>query len=630
MAFFERDAQTAQVVWRDWGDEAFETARREGKPVLLMIGFSACRWCARQWEEMRASAQLTALLARRLVCVAVDRDVRPDIDAAYLAARSAQSQTPGWPLLALLTPGRLPFFLSGYLPAGELLETLREALATWENGREKLEALARRNVEAARARFRRDAPQANLTPEIYSLVRSRFAQRYDARFGGFGTPPKFPMPQCMKLLLRIGALSGDGEALRMGLQTLQGQLGGAIFDHVGGGVLRYALDPAWRVPEKEKLLSDNALFADTCMEAWEITREPTFLVAAERTLAWMLREMRGENGAFYSAQWEREGVDSFALSRANMLRLLGDADGEAFCIYYGITGQAMPSRQGHDGIETPRMLALCERVWRWRRENAALLSDEKMTAVSNALAVQALARAYTATGRELYREAAEAAAQFLRGQMTLENGTVAVCWQGGRRSREGFLDDTAQTANAALALYEATLDGQWLDWAVRLCRAMLEQFAGPREPGFAMTPHGAEKLIALPVETYDGALPSSNAAALSALVALDRLDIGSGWREAACRQADFLAGCMAESPQEHAAALLAAMPLLYPSRLLECRASAAENERLLVALRGRYQPLLFKKATQPGPLGSRWIFTDGLSAPAPMREMENALERVEK
>ena len=157
MAFFERDAQTAQVVWRDWGDEAFETARREGKPVLLMIGFSACRWCARQWEEMRASAQLTGLLARRVVCVAVDRDVRPDIDAAYLAARSAQSQTPGWPLLALLTPGRLPFFLSGYLPAGELLETLREALATWENGREKLEALARRRFIRSSAAASRSA-----------------------------------------------------------------------------------------------------------------------------------------------------------------------------------------------------------------------------------------------------------------------------------------------------------------------------------------------------------------------------------------------------------------------------------------------------------------------------------------
>lgn len=616
-------AKSETVFWHEWGGEAFELARRENRPVFLTAGFSACRWCERQWREIRSSPQLTELLSRRFICVAVDRDLRPDVDAAYFAAQSAEKASAGWPLTALLTPGRMPFWTSGYLPAEQLLEALREAADMWEHSREKLDALARRNVETARARFR-FAQTGAAGKELYPLFRQRMEERFDARFGGFGAPPKFPMPLSVKLLARCGAVGGDEAALGMALETLRGQCGGAIFDHVGGGVLRYALDPAWRVPEKEKMLGDNALFADACIEVWLISHEPTFLVAAERTLAWMLREMRAPCGAFYAAQWEPEGADAFELARADMLRLLGDADGDAFCIYYGITEKTMPSRQGHDGIETPRMLALCERVWRRRKEKNALLRDEKILAAQNALAVQALCRAWDATGRALYRDAAIAAGAFMRERMTLPDETISVC----AGENYGFLDDTAQTVNAALALYQSTLDGAWLDWAVTLARTMLTRFSARQEPGFRMTPGGAEKLFVRPVETYDGALPSGNAAALEALAALAALDVGGGWRDAAQKQLAFLAPMLAEAPQEHAAALLAAMPLLYSARLLECRASAAENEALLAALHGRYTPLLFRKAAQPGPFGSRWIYADGEGARQPMREMENALGKI--
>lgn len=369
-------AKSETVFWHEWGGEAFELARRENRPVFLTAGFSACRWCERQWREIRSSPQLTELLSRRFICVAVDRDLRPDVDAAYFAAQSAEKASAGWPLTALLTPGRMPFWTSGYLPAEQLLEALREAADMWEHSREKLDALARRNVETARARFR-FAQTGAAGKELYPLFRQRMEERFDERFGGFGAPPKFPMPLSVKLLARCGAVGGDEAALGMAMETLRGQCGGAIFDHVGGGVLRYALDPAWRVPEKEKMLGDNALFADACIEVWLVSHEPTFLVAAERTLAWMLREMRAPCGAFYAAQWESEGADVFELARADMLRLLGDADGDAFCIYYGITEKAMPSRQGHDGIETPRMLTLCERVWRRRKKKTRFCAMKK-------------------------------------------------------------------------------------------------------------------------------------------------------------------------------------------------------------------------------------------------------------
>lgn len=612
------------IVWREWGDDAFEEARRENKPIFLAIGFSACRWCARQWREIRNSPALTALLAERFVCVSVDRDLRPDIDAAYFAAQSAEKDAPGWPLTALLTDGKLPFFLTGYLPAEELLETLRDALADWERSREKIDALARANVETARARMRAVQSDGATGAEIYPVFRQRLEERFDARFGGFGQPPKFPAPQCTKLLIRYGVIGEDARALQMGLETLRAQCEGAIFDHVGGGVMRYALDSAWLVPEREKMLCDNALFADACVEAWLATREAMFLVAVERTLAWMLREMRAPGGAFCAAQWEPDGTETFELSRADLLRFLGETDGEAFCIYYGIAEKSLPSRHGHEGIETPRMLALCERLWRRRREQGALARDEKLLAVPNALAVQALCRAWDATGRDVYREAAVAAGAFLRENMTLSDGTIAVC----RGETHGFLDDTAQTANAALALYQSTLDSAWLDWAVSLARRMLARFTARQEAGFRLAPGGAEKLFVRPVETYDGATPSGNAAALETLAALAKLDVGGGWSDAAQTQLAFVSGGLAEAPQERAATLLAAMPLLYRTRLLECRASAAENEALLAALHGRYLPLLFRKCAQPGPFGSRWIFSDAASPRRPVYEMERLLREL--
>ena len=632
MAFFNKTQDGkpfragAKLVWLAWEDATFETARRENKPIFLMIGFSACRWCRLQWEEIQKSEPVRRLLQEHFLCAWVDRDERPDLDAAYLAARQEGEGTPGWPLLAFLTPERLAFYLSGFLPGEALLETLRTASQEWEQNREKLEALARENVEKARARFKSIPQPIALTGELFSLAVRRFRERFDVRWGGFGTPPKFPMPLSVRFLLRQGRLGEDEEALSMGLTTLRRVSEGEIFDHVGGGILRYARSESWREPEGEKMLSDNALFADACLEAWGITKEPVFLIAAERTLGWMLREMRTQSGAFCAAQSEEPGESVFLLARGDMMRLLGENDGTAFCTYYGIETAARPSRQGHDGIETPRMSALCERVWRWRQEKTPLFRDEKILTAPNALAIQTLCRAYEATGRELYREAAEKAAQFLFERMQLAQGIMAGCFGQGEL-RPGTLEDTAQTAVAALALYSATLHGGWLDHAVALARSLLRTF-GRKEGGFYMTPSGAEKLFVRPVDTHDGATASGNAAALDMLVWLDQLDIGTGWREAAQRQASFLSGFLYEDGVQHAAALLAVMPLIYPTRLLDSRATAAENKRLLAALHGSYQPLLYKKTTQPSAWGSRFILTTGVGAPMPMRAMEEALSRL--
>lgn len=308
--------------------------------------------------------------------------------------------------------------------------------------------------------------------------------------------------------------------------------------------MRYATDRAWCAPHYEKLLCDSALLARVYCEAWEATGRVVFRRVAERTLSYLLEEMRGAEGAFCASQdADAQGEEGayYLLSRREMLDLLGGEEGKAYCAYYGIGERSLPQRVGHGGgIGTPRIAACNERVRAFRRARMPLARDDKALTGWNAMAVTALARMHAATGEGPWLEAARQTAGFLRERLEGPDGRLYALWKDGEARGDGLLDDYAHTALAALSLYRATLEGPWLKWAVSLARRMLADFSA-QDGGFYLTPHGGEALPVRPREVYDGALPSGNAAALEVLAWLASLDVGEGWRDAAQRQAAFLA-----------------------------------------------------------------------------------------
>lgn len=580
-------------------------------------------------RESFQDAEIAQLLNTAFISIDVDREKRPDVDAVYMAACHAMTGQGGWPLTCILTPSQKPFYIATYLPKQELYAVLLEAKKQYAKHRERVVKLGKELQAAVNEQFRHEGGPVALERVLLTNAVKAYAAAYDADWAGLGYAPKFPMPHTLSFLLRHGALSGEERALQMAEDTLTRMCEGGIFDHVGGGFMRYATDRRWQNPHFEKMLSDNALLADAYMEAWQITDRPLYRSVAERTLSYVLREMRSPEGAFFTAQdADAEGHEGafYTFTRRELLSLLGKEDGPAYMRYYNIMEQGHPHRVGHSGgIETQRMAALNETVRAYRAERMPLFRDEKILAGWNGQMIRTLARAYQATGHGTYREAAVRAAEFIRERMTRPDGSLYAYFQKGEAAGKGLLDDYAWLADAALSLYQVTLEGRWLTWAVTLGRIMLDRFEDLESGGFFLTPHDGEALIARPKETYDGAQPSGNAVALSVLMTLSLLDVGEGWIEAAERQLSFLTGLFADSPLQHMAGLTAGLPLLYTAELLDAHAGEPENERLLASLRGKYLPLLFLKASQPDPGGSRWRLCKGKTCLSPFSALEEVL-----
>ncbi|MCL1963522.1 MAG: hypothetical protein FWF69_00470, partial [Firmicutes bacterium] len=511
-------------------------------------------------------------------------------------------------------------------------EILRDAKKQWARQRDKLASFGTRLGQAVRSQYEYSDQSIKVERRQLDNAVRAYASAYDAEWGGLGIVPKFPMAHTLTFLLRQGSLANDPKAVAMAETTLTRMCEGGVFDHVGGGFMRYATDRAWAVPHFEKMLGDNALLADAYLEAWEATNRSLYRGVAERTLQYVLREMTDEEGGFFSSQdadaQGREGA-YYELTREELTPLLGKEDAAAYVHYYNLSQYKLPNRIGFEGgIETRRMASLNEVVREYRAGRMPLTRDDKQLTVWNAQMIAAMAHAYHATGEGVYLHAAVRAAQTVRKRLQKPDGSLYIHWLNGKPGGEGLLDDYASLANAALALYRITLEDSWLAWAVSLSRTMLERFCDREKGGFFLTPHSGEKLIARPKETYDGSQPSGNAMALSVLVTLAILDIGEGWIDAVEKQMDFVSILVADAPLQHMASLTAAMPLIYPTTLLDAHASPVENHTLLASFRGKYAPMLFLKATLPGVSGSTWRLCKGRTCLTPFQNLEQVLANL--
>lgn len=535
------------VDWYPWSAAAFARAKQEDKPVFLSIGYSSCHWCHVMERESFDNAKIAAILNEHFVCIKVDREQRPDIDQIYMNAVQMMTGSGGWPLSVFLTPEGQAFYGGTYFPPesrygrpgfDQLLYAIAES---WEKRRDEL--LASANKLTAILQGESTIPAHD--PDV-AVLRSTYEackQSFDNRHGGFGNAPKFPQPAILSYLLRVWQRSRDPEALLMVTQTLEAMACGGIYDHLGGGFHRYATDAFWLVPHFEKMLYDQAQLIRIYVDAYRATKKADFARVAHETIDYVLRDMRDDQGAFYSAEDAdsegREGV-FYVWTPTEIQSLLPEAKATRIMDVYGVTDQGN-FEHGTSILnlklplepETRESLAEARKVLlESRSRRVRPFRDEKIITAWNGMMIAALAEAGSALGESRYVEAATQAADYILQSMQVEGRLQRSSLQG-RCSGPGYLDDYAFLAQGLLSLYEATLVPRWLLAADDLARQMVELFGDERGGALFLTGHDAERLLVRDKPQYDGALPSGNAVAAMVLFQLDRMMSNPVYRKSA-------------------------------------------------------------------------------------------------
>ncbi|HVR63423.1 MAG TPA: thioredoxin domain-containing protein [Polyangia bacterium] len=544
------------VSWHAWGDDAFAEAKRLGRPVFLSIGYATCHWCHVMEGESFEDEEIARYMNEHYVCIKVDREERPDVDAIYMSAVQALTGSGGWPMSVWLTPGREPFFGGTYFPPRDgargathgFLTILRELSDTYHKDGDRVARAAKELTRAVRAEMQgqggADRGAAGGVPGEAAVAATveYFKRAFDETYGGVRRAPKFPSNVPIRLLLRHHARTGDAQALRMATVTLEKMAAGGLYDQVGGGFHRYSTDARWLVPHFEKMLYDNALLAVAYAEAFQVTGRGDFARVLRETLDYLLREMTAPEGGFYSAtDADSEGEEGkfFVWSESELGALLG-ANAGRFMRYYGVT--AGGNFEGHnilnvahpDEAEWQALAPARQLLYEARSRRVPPLRDDKILAAWNGLAISGLAVGGRVLGEARYVAAAARAADFVLGRMR-QDGRLLRSFKDGRARHNGYLDDYAFVAAGLLDLFEADFDPRWLREAIALSEAVEARFADAAGGGWFMTSDDHEALLAREKPTYDGAEPSGNAVALLNALRLHTFTADDRWRQIAER-----------------------------------------------------------------------------------------------
>ncbi len=583
------------VDWYSWGDEALARARERDVPLLVSIGYSACHWCHVMERESFEDPEIAALMNEHFVTIKVDREERPDVDAICMEACQAMTGHGGWPLNAFLTPEQVPFFAGTYFPPEPrhgspswrmVLLAIAEA---WQNRRAEIRTQSPRIVESLGATARLEPSQEAIDGAALAEALERLSESFDTVNGGWGGAPKFPQAPLIELLLARGERE-------MALATLRSMAAGGIYDQVGGGFSRYAVDATWTVPHFEKMLYDNALLARAYLHGWQASGEPRLREVCCETLDWALREMRGPEGAFCAAlDADSEGEEGrfYVWSLAKLRAVLGDRAPAAIA-YFGVTERGNFERGLHvleargpvpedlDAIRAALLEARAERV-------RPGLDDKRLTAW-NALMIAALAEAGAALHREDYVRAAVRCAEFVLGELRDADGRLLRTWKDGEGRIGAYLEDHAFLLEALVTLYEATFQARWYDEAVALAATLIARFSDPERGGFFTTAADGPQLVTRRKDLEDTPIPSGNSAAASGLLRLALLSGEGRYERHALGVLRLLYPLAVRHPQAFGHLLAAADFYLAPVR--EVAIVGPEPGVLLDVVRRAYNPHL--------------------------------------
>ena len=535
------------VDWYPWGEEALQRAKQQNKPILLSVGYSACHWCHVMERESFENEMIAELMNQYFINIKVDREERPDLDEIYMQATTAMNQGHGgWPMTVFLTPAQEPIFAGTYFPPtdkwgrpgfGSIVKNIGEA---WKQDQEKITSQAGRFTSRLRTALQPASPLAVGETEIESAVQ-QFARDFDARYGGFGRAPKFPPATGLAFLLRQYVWTRHEKILAMVSKTLDGMADGGIYDHIGGGFARYSTDDYWLVPHFEKMLYDNALLTRAYIEAYQVTGNPRYRQVATETLDYILREMTSPEGGFYSAtDADSEGVEGkfFVWTPQEIQDILKDPeDTKRFCAYYDITETG--NWESHSIPHTPKTLEAVATelgcspavlqdtldrtkplIYQARLKRIPPGLDDKIITAWNGMMIGTMAEAGRVLQHQPYLDGALGAADFLLTTLCRPDNRLWRTYRAGKAHLNACLEDYAYATDAFIDIYEATGQERYLHQAIGFAERLQEDFEDHDHGGFFTTSIDHEQLIIRAKEGADGATPSGNAVAATALVRL--------------------------------------------------------------------------------------------------------------
>jgi len=516
------------VDWNPWGEEALARARTEDRPLLVSIGYSACHWCHVMERESFEDPEIAALMNERFVCIKVDREERPDVDAIYMDAVQTMTGHGGWPLNAFITPEQAPFYVGTYFPPEprQGMPSWRMVLLAvadaWEKRRGEIREQTGQIVRSLQATARMQPSSEPIRESLLSDAVATLGRSYDRTNAGFGRAPKFPPASTIELLLS----RGEHE---MSLATLRAMAAGGIYDQVGGGFARYAVDATWTVPHFEKMLYDNALLARAYLHGWQVCGEDRMRAVCCETLDWALREIRGPEGGFCAAlDADSEGVEGkfYVWTIAELTEVLGEDLAADAIAYFGASergnfeGTNVLEARGPEPSDLPEIR---RRLYGVRSERVWPGLDDKRLTAWNALMISALADAGAVLERADYIQAATACAEFILRDLRDGDGRLLRTWKEGRGRLRAYLEDHAFLLEALLTLSEATFDPRWYREAVALADEMILHFADGDRGGFFTTADDHEQLAARRKDLDDSPIPSGSSSAAYGLLRLASL-----------------------------------------------------------------------------------------------------------
>jgi uncharacterized protein len=551
---------TNPVDWWQWGGDAFSEAKRRDVPVLISVGYSACHWCHVMAHESFEDESIGTLINEHFVAIKVDREERPDVDAVYMTATQAMTGQGGWPMTVFATPDRQPFFCGTYYPREHFRSLLQSVTQAWRTQREAVVAQGKQVVQAIAGPPLKGA--APITGDTLKQAAAKVCAEHDEINGGFDGAPKFPPHMVLLFLLRHYQRTGSPQALEVVRHTCEAMARGGIYDQLGGGFHRYAVDETWTVPHFEKMLYDNALLLRVYTELFRLTGDPLARRVARETLRFMLTELRTNEGGFASAlDADTEGVEglSYTWNQRQLTEVLGDSEGTFAADILGVTEKD----NFEHGLSVLRMMRDIDEAdeavrRRWEEARMSLLAargrreqparDDKVVAAWNGLAITALVEYARLTGDDDARSAAIRAGELL-ARVHFSGGRLKRVSRDGRTgSPEGVLEDYGCVAEAFCALHQLTTEGVWLDRVKALLDTALEHFQDP-DGGFFDTADDAEQLVTRPADPTDNATPSGLSSIVTALITYTALTADIHYRDAGERALATVGTLLARHPR---------------------------------------------------------------------------------
>lgn len=572
------------VNWYPWGDEAFEKAKREDKPIFLSIGYSTCHWCHVMEKESFEDEEVAALMNENFISIKVDREERPDIDGIYMSVTQMMTGGGGWPMTVIMTPDKKPFFAGTYFPKHHkynrigLMELIPRLDDVWKNKRDGI-LKASDDISLSLQTPLQQNQTNQLDLETLDKAYNELRKRFDSTNGGFGNQPKFPSPHNFLFLLRYWKRKNRPEALLMVEKTLNEMRKGGIYDQIGYGFARYSTDEKWFVPHFEKMLYDQALLVIAYNETYLATKNDFYKQTAEEILEYVLRDMTHPDGGFYSAEdadsegeegkfylWSEKEIDNLfnkedavfakkvfnTSSNGNWIdQMSGSTDGTNI-LHLSKTFDKLAS-EFHLPLSEfqARFNLIRKKLFDSREQRIHPHKDDKILTDWNALMISAFAKTYQITSDKKFLIAAENAAKFIQKILTDKNGFLLHRYRDGEAAIPAFLDDYAFLIQAYLELYEASFNSEYILQAVKLNQEMLKHFEDETNGGFYFTSYLNEKLPVRQKEIYDGAVPSGNSIALLNLLRLHKITNESSLELKAQKLVDYFSNLIYQHPSAY-------------------------------------------------------------------------------